>query len=149
MQVKAFSWPPMRGDHVREVAGRIFRRALEHQMFEKMRQPRLARRLVGGADFVPDHVGDDRRAVVGNDDEFQTVRQREVGDIGGRLVGGEHGRSESRREQRAAAMQSGLHCHVIQTLRVTKPMRPTRRISAARTSLRPERQRIVAALDAA
>jgi len=36
--------------------------ALEHQMFEKMREPGFARRLVGGADLVPDHLGDHRGA---------------------------------------------------------------------------------------
>ena len=66
------------GDVLREMSAGIFRRALEHQMFEEMRQPRFARRLVGGADFVPDHMGDDRRAVVGDDDDFKPVRQREI-----------------------------------------------------------------------
>ena len=40
------------------------------------------RGLVGGADLVPDHMGDDRRAMVGNDHQFQSVRQREIGDLG-------------------------------------------------------------------
>ncbi len=50
-------------------------------MFEEMGQPRLARRLVGGANLVPDHVRHHRRAVIGNDDDLETVRQREVGDL--------------------------------------------------------------------
>ena len=58
-------------------------------MFEEVRQARLARRLVGGADLVPDHVGDHRRAVVGNDDQLQSVRQREVGDRSARRLGGD------------------------------------------------------------
>ena len=75
-------------DHVRELAGRMLGGALEHQMFEEMRQPRFARRLVGGADLVPDHVGNHRRAVIGNDDQLEAVGQREVGDLAGGLVGG-------------------------------------------------------------
>jgi hypothetical protein len=69
------------GDQFREITGRIFRRALEHQVLKEMRQARFARGLVGGADFVPDHVGDDRRAVIGNDNQFQPVRQLEIGDL--------------------------------------------------------------------
>ena len=83
---------------LREAPGRILRRALEHQMFEEVREPRLARRLVGGADLVPDHVGDHRRAVVGNDDQLQAVRQREVGDLGARRLG----RKRRRREREPA-----------------------------------------------
>ena len=61
------------GDHLGEAAGRILRGALEHQMLEEMREAGLARRLVGGADLVPDHVGDDRRAAVGNHHHFEPV----------------------------------------------------------------------------
>src|SRR4029078_336141 len=35
------------GDNLREFSGRVFRRALEHQVLEKMRQTRFARSLVG------------------------------------------------------------------------------------------------------
>ena len=70
------------GDDLREQPLRILRGALEHQMFEEMREPGLARRLVGGADLVPDHVGDDRRAVVGDDDDFEPVGEGEVRDVG-------------------------------------------------------------------
>ena len=71
-----------RGDGLREAIAGILRGALEHQMFEEMREPGFARRLVGGADLVPDHVGDDRRAMVGNDDDFKTVAEREMRDLG-------------------------------------------------------------------
>ena len=50
-------------------------------MFEEMREAGLARRLVGGADLVPDHVGDDRRAAVRNDDEFEAVLERVVRNV--------------------------------------------------------------------
>ena len=39
-----------------EFAGRMLGGALEHQMFEEMREARFAGRLVGGADLVPDHL---------------------------------------------------------------------------------------------
>ena len=67
---------------LREFAGRDLGRALEHQVLEEMREPRLAGRLVGGSDPIPDHVGDDRRAVVGDDDEFEPVVQGEIGNRG-------------------------------------------------------------------
>ncbi len=74
------------GDDFRELSGRMLGGALEHQMFEEMRQTRFARGLVGGADFVPDHMGDDRRAVIGDDHQFEPVLQHKVGnlDAGGR-----------------------------------------------------------------
>src|SRR5262245_28651197 len=51
-------------------------------MFEEMGEPRLARRLVGGADLVPDHVGHHRRAVIWKYDDVEAVRQCEAGDLG-------------------------------------------------------------------
>ena len=70
--------------HVRELAGRMLGGALEHQVLEEMREAGLAGRLVGGADLVPDHVGDHRRAVVGNDHQLEAVGEREVGDLAAR-----------------------------------------------------------------
>ena len=69
------------GHGLRELAGRVLGGALEHQVFEEMRDAGLAGRLVGGADLVPDHVGDDRRAPVRDHHDFQPVRQREVADV--------------------------------------------------------------------
>ena len=40
--------------------------ALEHQMFQEMRNARLALRLIRSAGLVPDHMGDDRGAVIGD-----------------------------------------------------------------------------------
>ena len=68
-------------DRLGELALRVILRALEHQMFEEMGEPGLAGGLVGGADPVPDHVGDDRRAVVGDDHHFEAVGEREMGDV--------------------------------------------------------------------
>ena len=64
-----------------QFAGGIFGRALEHQMFEEMRDARLAHRLIGGAHLVIDHVGDDRGAMIGNDDDLHAVGEREGGNI--------------------------------------------------------------------
>ena len=41
--------------------------------------PETPARLVGGADPVPDHVGDDGRAVVGDDDDLHAVGELELG----------------------------------------------------------------------
>jgi hypothetical protein len=78
------------GNDLGEAPGRVLVRALEHQMFEEMGKPRFARRLVGGADLVPDHMGHDRRAVIGNDDHLETVGQGEMADLGGTGEGGRH-----------------------------------------------------------
>ncbi len=64
-------------DDARELAGRDLLRALEHQMFEEMRKAGLARRLVRRADFVPDHMRHDRRAVIGDHEHVHAVLKRE------------------------------------------------------------------------
>jgi len=79
---------------------RMRRRALEHQMLEKMRKARFARGLVGGADLVPDHLRDDRGAMIGDHHHLHAIGERE----GGRPLRG-HGlglgclRDERRRQQ--------------------------------------------------
>ena len=50
-----------------------------------MRQARLARRLIGRADLVPDHMRDDGRTVIRDDHQLQSVGEREVGDFGATL----------------------------------------------------------------
>ena len=80
-----------------EAAGRVLHRALEHQMLEEMRDPGFPIRLIGSADAVPQHVGDDRRAVVGNDHDRKTVVQGKLRDIGCRDGAG--GRSEQNSAQ--------------------------------------------------
>ena len=74
------------GDHLREFSGRVFRRALEHQVLEKMRKTRFARRLVGCTDLVPDHVRDDGRSMVGDHDQLQSIAQYEIRNL--RTIGG-------------------------------------------------------------
>ncbi len=68
-------------DILRERGAGILFGALEHQMFEEMRETGFPGRLVGGADLVPDHVGDDRSAMIGHHDDFEPVRQSEMADI--------------------------------------------------------------------
>ena len=64
-------------DELREFSRRMLGGALEHQVFEKMREAGFPRRLVGGADLVPDHLGDDGRAPVGNDHDLKAVAEGE------------------------------------------------------------------------
>ena len=61
----------------------------------KCARPDFAGRLVGRADLVPDHVRDDRRTVVGDHDQLQAIRQREVGDFRARRFGGQCRHCES------------------------------------------------------
>ena len=66
------------GDALGELALRVGLGALEHQVFEEMGDARLALRIVGRAVAVPHHVGDHRRAVIGDDDDGQAVGELEV-----------------------------------------------------------------------
>ena len=68
-----------------ELAWRDRLGALEHQMLEEMGNAGRAARLVGGADLVPDHLGHDRSAMVGDDQDLKTVAEREFDDAGARL----------------------------------------------------------------
>ena len=70
------------GEDLREAPLRILLGALEHQVLEEMGEPGLAGLLVRRPDLVPDHVGHDRRAVVGNDDDLEPVVESEMGDVG-------------------------------------------------------------------
>jgi len=60
-------------DEIGEGALGMLLGSLEHQMLEKMRDARLAKRIVGGAVLIPDHMGHDRRAGVGNDHDFHAI----------------------------------------------------------------------------
>jgi hypothetical protein len=96
-----------------ERAGRMVGRRLEHQMFEEMGDAGLARRLIRAADLVPHHMGDDRRAVIGDDDDLHTVVEHEICRLAvGRLVAGQNrgAHHESQRQERSAQPFS-LKCH--------------------------------------
>jgi hypothetical protein len=69
--------PAEAGDDLGELAGRPARRALEHQMLEEMRDAGLGRRIIGRAVAIPDHVGDDRRAMVRHHHDIQAVAEPE------------------------------------------------------------------------
>ena len=92
-------------------------------MFEEMREAGFARRLVGGADFVPDHVGDDRRAMIGDHDDFKPVRQGEIGNV---RPGGWRARAQAKaapgeREQRAAGFSTTHHLRELKARPSTDP----------------------------
>jgi len=55
----------------------VLLRALEHQVLEKMRDARLAERIVCRTVAIPDHVGDDGNAAIGDDDDVKTVVEGE------------------------------------------------------------------------
>ncbi len=70
-------------------------RALEHQVFEQMRESALAGRLVFRADVVPDVDRDDRRLAVRVDDDGQAVVELEFlvrDQVAGHRTGGRRGR---------------------------------------------------------
>src|ERR1700722_13387819 len=89
-----------------KLAGRMLAGALEHQMFKEVRKARLAGGLVGGADLVPDHLRDHRRAVVRDHHDLQSVAEAEAGGrlggdrgLGANAVRRDGGRGEQRSEQ--------------------------------------------------
>ena len=59
----------------------MLRRSFEHEMFEEMRNAGLALWIVRGAVLVPNHVSDDRRAIVGNDDNLHAIVQSQMRNI--------------------------------------------------------------------
>ena len=75
------------GDDIGELARRMLGRSLEHQVLEEMRDAGLAERIVGRAVAIPDHVGDDRRAPVGNDHHLKPVGERRKCDTLGPAAG--------------------------------------------------------------
>jgi len=93
-------------------AGRMLRRSLEHEVFEEVGKSRFARRLVGGPDLVPDHLGHHRRAVILNHQDLQAVGKRERGRGGGRERGlgvGAGRREGERNEKRGRETVCGHH----------------------------------------
>ncbi len=128
-----------RGDGLRELAAGIFRRALEHQVLEEMGKPRFARHLIGGADLVPDHMRDDRRAVVGNDDKLKAVGERELRDLGASRLGGRRvTRDKQTGEQRAHGSEGFMPHGSTSTISVAaaadsrrrRPLYPDRHLAA-------------------
>ncbi len=84
--------------------------AAEHQVLEEMRGARLADRIVGGADLVEHHLGDDRGAVVGHQHDLQPVGQREglgLEHRGGGRAGQAHAGQEEAGQEHPAASRAG------------------------------------------
>jgi hypothetical protein len=79
--VNAFSWPPSGGYDLAELARRIRRRSLEHQMLEEMSDTRAPDRVVGRAVAVPHHVGHHGHPPVGHHDHVQSVIKHEGRDL--------------------------------------------------------------------
>ena len=98
--VNAFSWPPMAATTLENRPAGFFSVPLNIRCSRKCARPDLPGVFVGGADAVPDHVGDDRRAVVGDHHDFEPVRERELGDLGP-AVGVPGGRRSWRFRRRA------------------------------------------------
>ena len=75
--------------------------------------PALTLRLIGGANPVPDHMGDDRRTMVGNDHDLHTVVEREG--FGVRLRGGERAGKESKQAEagKSSHQPAALELHEI------------------------------------
>ena len=65
-------------DQRAERGARIGARALEHQMFEEMRDAGFAARVVSGAGLVPDHLGNRGDAVIGQHDHLQPIPERKA-----------------------------------------------------------------------
>ena len=70
--------PAEPGDDLGELADRDLVGRLEHQVLEEVGDAGHALGLVGGADLVPDHVGDDGGPVVGDDDHLHAVGELEL-----------------------------------------------------------------------
>ena len=62
-------------------------------MFQEMGNARLAARLIGGADLVPQHVGDHRDAVIGDHHHLQAIGQAESGRVENLRLGGGAGQN--------------------------------------------------------
>ena len=76
-------------DDLGEFADGDLLRRLEHQVFEEVGDAGNAAHLVRRPDPVPDHVGDDRGAVIGDDDDLHAVGELELAGAGLRGLGGE------------------------------------------------------------
>ena len=63
------------GDDIGEFALGVFLGAFEHQMFEEMRDTGFADGIICRAVAVPDHVGHDRCAMIGDHNDLKTVVQ--------------------------------------------------------------------------
>ncbi|KAF0231635.1 MAG: hypothetical protein FD175_543 [Beijerinckiaceae bacterium] len=70
--------PAKAGDNLGKLALGVLVRALEHQMFEKMRDAGLALRIIRRAIAVIDHMRDDRRASIGDHHDLKPIGEVEM-----------------------------------------------------------------------
>ena len=70
------------GDQFREIAFGVFLCALEHQMFEEMRNAGFARRIIRRTIAIPHHMRDDRRAMIRDHHDFHAIVEAEMGNGG-------------------------------------------------------------------
>ena len=85
--VKALFSPPFLAMVWAEGVARHGLGAAEHHMLEEMGQARNARRIVHRADLEPQHLGDDRGAVIGDHQHLHAVGQRELESVVAGLAG--------------------------------------------------------------
>ena len=74
--VSALSEPPSLPHRPLELACLVSRGRLEHQVLDEVGEARPSRRLVGPSHPIPDHVRDDRRALVLDDKELKAIVER-------------------------------------------------------------------------
>ena len=90
-------------DAARELIARTLLGAAEHHVLEEMREAREPGRIVHRADLEPQHLRDDRRAVIGDDHDLHAVGQRELGNLWfGCVSRAEHGRKQATKMPRPA-----------------------------------------------
>ena len=112
------------GDGLGKGVARHLLGAAEHHVLEEMRQARDARRIVHRAHLEPQHLGDDRGAVIGDHQHLHAVGQRELESVlpaGGLRRGWQLGRAacDARRQRRHTQQRSQSRKR-----RVLEPVKP-------------------------
>ena len=97
--------PAEAGDGLRERADRVLLGALEHEVFEEMRDAGLSDRIIGRTIAVPHHVGHHRGAVIGHHHDVEAVIEGEGGDFGTTCLGPAEGRGLGPARMAVAAVE--------------------------------------------
>ena len=87
------------GHRFRELPRSHLIRAFEHQVFEIMRDTGFPAHLIGGTCPIPDHLNDNRRAVIFDHHSLHPVIESEMSDLFGQCGGNTE--PQSQRERRA------------------------------------------------
>jgi hypothetical protein len=72
--------PAQLGHHLGEGALLVVAGALEHEMLKEMGDAGLAERIISRTVAIPDHVGHDRRPMIGDHHHLHAIVEPEVGD---------------------------------------------------------------------